>query len=352
MAEIQRFKKKPICGCSQIFNNERDLRNHLHDAHGLKKTIWQDPKLPNKRKRTCKVEPQCSSTELGEEHPKKIRFHYYTPPCHEREHVLKESFVPVPSLLPSVEENLEQYSGPSMCDKYSTRSRSDSVELCFLEASPPPSSGPTTPGLEAIDPRGLEPPAFNSDNARQSCDPVVIQPNSLIFLPEVDEATKKSVSGIKQPQPPALSFASQPSEYCAVTEANERKELQCLTSLSTYDQAVTAEFEWESHPLTQGGGGEGNPSVDDQAPPSGPRRTLTRSKAQTQSPQHHSDSLNSCKPRQRLNAKNKRKLRDLQRQNLTLRQIGPHFADIDMALLRQAWMELKPSQRRTRSRAN
>ncbi|KAL2700119.1 hypothetical protein AAEP93_008642 [Penicillium crustosum] len=353
MAEIQRFKKKPICGCSQIFNNERDLRNHLHDAHGLKETIWQEnPKLPNKRKRTCKVESQCSSTEPGEEHPKKIRFHHYTPPCHEREHVPEESFVPVPALLPSVEENLEQYSGPSMCDKYSTSSRSNSVELCFLEASPPPSSGPTTPGLEAIDPRILEPPKFNSDNARQSCDPVVIQLNSLTFPPEEDEATKMSVSGITQPQPPALSFASQPSGYYAVTEANERKGLQCLTSLSTCDQPVTAEFEWESHPLTRGEGGEGNLSVDDQAPPGGPRRTLTRSKAQTQSPQHHSDSLNSCKPRQRLNAKNKRKLRDLQRQNLTLRQIGPHFADIDMALLRQAWMELKPSQRCTRSRAN
>ncbi|KAJ5839490.1 uncharacterized protein N7525_004678 [Penicillium rubens] len=353
MAEIQRFKKKPICGCSQIFNNERDLRNHLHDAHGLKETIWQEnPKLPNKRKRTCKVESQCSSTEPGEEHPKKIRFHHYTPPCHEREHVPEESFVPVPALLPSVEENLEQYSGPSMCDKYSTSSRSNSVELCFLEASPPPSSGPTTPGLEVIDPRILEPPKFNSDNARQSCDPVVIQPNSLTFPPEEDEATKISVSGITQPQPPALSFASQPSGYYAVTEANERKGLQCLTSLSTCDQPVTAEFEWESHPLTRREGGEGNLSVDDQAPPGGPRRTLTRSKAQTQSPQHHSDSLNSCKPRQRLNAKNKRKLRDLQRQNLTLRQIGPHFADIDMALLRQAWMELKPSQRCTRSRAN
>ncbi|KAJ5531380.1 hypothetical protein N7527_004773 [Penicillium freii] len=306
-----------------------------------------------KRKRASKGEAQSSSAELGDEHTKKIKFHHYSPPFYEREHcVSAESFVPIPAVLPSVEENPEQYSGPRICEKYSTSSRNSSVGLCFSEAGSTPDSGPTTSGLEAIDPRILEHPDFNSDNARQSCDQAVIQPNSLIFPPKEYEATTTSVSGMKEPQPPALSLVSQPSGYCAVTEANERKGLQCLTSLSTCDQAVTAEFEWESHPLTQGEGSEGNLSVDDQAPPSGPRRTLTRPKAQTQSPQHHSDSLNSSKPRQRLNAKDKRKLRDLQRQNLTLRQIGPHFADIDMALLRQAWMELKPSQRCTRSRAN
>ncbi|KAJ6132355.1 hypothetical protein N7471_007570 [Penicillium samsonianum] len=95
------------------------------------------------------------------------------------------------------------------------------------------------------------------------------RPNSLIFPREEDKATKTSVSGKRQPQPPALSLASQPFGYCAVTEANERKGLQCLTSLSTCDQAVTAEFEWESHPLTRGEGGEENLSGDDQAPPSG-----------------------------------------------------------------------------------
>ncbi|KAJ5500694.1 hypothetical protein N7453_009745 [Penicillium expansum] len=294
-------------------------------------------------------EAQSSSTKPGDEHTKKIKFHHYSPPFYEREHcVSAESFVPIPALLPSVEENPGQYSGPGICDKYSTSSRNSLVDLCFSETGLTPGSGPTTPDREAIDPRILEPPKFNSDNTRQSCDPVVIQPSSLIFSPEEDEATKMSVSGIKQLQPPALSFASQPSGYCVVPEANENKGLQCLTSSSTCDQAVTAEFEWESHPLTRGEGGEGNLSVDDQAPSSSPRRTLTRSK----SPRHHSDRLNSYKPRQRLNAKNKRKLRDLQKQNLTLRQIGPHFADIDMALLRQAWMELKPSQRCTRSRAN
>ncbi|KAJ5448127.1 hypothetical protein N7445_002948 [Penicillium cf. griseofulvum] len=284
--------------------------------------------------------------------PKKARFYHYSHLSHEREDYVSEgSSIPVPALLPSVEGNLEQYLGQSICDKYSVSNKSNSVELCFSELVSSPSSGPTTPGLEAIDPRILEPPKFNSDNARQSCDQAAIQPESLISPHEESEAT--SVSGIKQPQPPALSFASPPSGYCAVTEANEeRKDLQeHLTSLPTHDQAVTARFGCDSHPLIREEGKQNRP-CDGQVPPSSPRRPLTRAKSQTQSPQHYPGDLNGYKTPKTLNAKNKRKLRDLQRKNLTLRQIGPHFADVDMALLRQAWMELKPSQRCTRSRAN
>lgn len=86
-----------------------------------------------------------------------------------------------------------------------------------------------------------------------------------------------------------------------------------------------------------------------------PRRTLTRAKAQAQSPQHQADSPKGCKPPQRLDAKNKREVHDLQRQGLTLGQIGKtesHFGGIDMALMRQAWTEWKISQRCTRLRAN
>ncbi|KAJ5971697.1 uncharacterized protein N7479_001615 [Penicillium vulpinum] len=352
LAKIGHCQTKLICGCSQSFHNERDLRLHLHDAHGLKETIWQNPKLPNKRKRTCKLEAQRSSAGPQEGYPKKARFYNYSHPCHGREDCVTEgSFFPVPALLPSVEENVEQYSGPSMCDKYSASSRSNSVELCFSELGSSPSSGSTALGPEAIDPRILETPKFNRDNARQSCDQAAIQPKSLISPHKECEET--SVSGIKQRQSPALSFASQPSGYCAVTEANEeRKDLQeHLTSLPTHDQAVTAEFGCDSHPLTREEGKQNLP-CDDQVPPSCPRSPLTRAKAQTLSPQHYPGGLNGHSPPKGLNAKNKRKLRDLQRKNLTLRQIGPYFADVDMALLRQAWMELKPSQRYTRSRAN
>lgn len=132
-------------------------------------------------------------------------------------------------------------------------SRSNSLELCFSEAGSPLSSGPTTPGLEAIDPRIIEPFEFNKEDARQSCDQAAVQLNSLNLPPEEGEITKMSVSGIEQPQLPTPSFASQPPGHCAVNEANEeRKVLQdCLTSMSACDQTVSAEHQCESHLKTQ-----------------------------------------------------------------------------------------------------
>lgn len=58
-----------------------------------------------------------------------------------------------------------------------------------------------------------------------------------------------------------------------------------------------------------------------------------------------SDSL-----RKELNAREKKELRELKSQNLTLRKIASHFPDIDRASLRQAWIGMAPSQRCTRSR--
>ncbi|CAG8261221.1 unnamed protein product, partial [Penicillium olsonii] len=287
-------------------------------------------------------------------HFKKARFYHDLPPRQEREHCMtEESFVPALAMLPSVEKDLEQYSEPSTYDKYSPSCRSNSVERCFSKAVSSPSSGPTTPGLDVIDPRILNSPKFDRDNAHQSCVQAAMQSNSLTFPPKVCEATKMPVSGKNQPHPPVLGFANQPVGYYAVTETTEkRKDLQdSLTSLSNCEQA-TADFNGDSHSLTREEGGGQNLPCDDQVPRSSPRRALARIKTQNQTPQHHADGLSSCKPRQRFDAKSKRKLRDLQRKNLTLRQIGPHFADVDMALLRQAWMELKPSQRCTRSRAN
>jgi hypothetical protein len=53
--------------------------------------------------------------------------------------------------------------------------------------------------------------------------------------------------------------------------------------------------------------------------------------------------------RKELNARQKKKLRELKSQNLTLRKIASHFPDIDRASLRQAWIGMAPSQRCTRS---
>lgn len=80
----------------------------------------------------------------------------------------EKSFVPALAILPSIEEDLEQYSEPSIYDKYSPSFRNNSVERCFSKAISSPSSEPTTPGLNIIDPRILNSPKFDRDNTHQS----------------------------------------------------------------------------------------------------------------------------------------------------------------------------------------
>ncbi|KAJ6027391.1 hypothetical protein N7460_012208 [Penicillium canescens] len=75
-------------------------------------------------------------------------------------------------------------------------------------------------------------------------------------------------------------------------------------------------------------------------------------KTRSQQPRHHLAEPSPQKLRQKLYAKERRKMLEFKSQNLTLRQIGPHFADIDTAFLRQAWQDLELPQRCTRSGAN
>lgn len=111
---------KSLCGCAQTFDDERGLRHHLHDVHGLNNAIWLNPKLPRKRKRSCKGETQGTSTK-HKEPPKKLRFYRYPPPRHEHEYQLSDTiFLPIPTLLTFIEEHPEQYvyssvSGESTC---------------------------------------------------------------------------------------------------------------------------------------------------------------------------------------------------------------------------------------------
>lgn len=147
---------KPVCGCAQAFNNERDLRHHLHDIHGLNKAIWSSPKHPRKRKHTCKVEleTQRSSTEPEEKRLKRFRFRPYPPPHHKQQsdHV----FISVPALLSYVEEHPERYYRSKLSDTPNKSSRNSSTASYFSAADSSLSSPPTTTGLDVIDPRILK----------------------------------------------------------------------------------------------------------------------------------------------------------------------------------------------------
>jgi hypothetical protein len=161
----------------------------------------------------------------------------------------EKSFVLALDMLPSVEEDLGQYSGLSTYEKYSTSYSISLVERCFSKAGSSASSGLTTLGLDVIDPRILNSPNFNRGNAHRSCVQAAIQPTSLTFPLGECKTTKMSVTGISQPISPIIGFPNQPVRYCAVTEATEkRRDLQeHLTTLSKRDLAANMDSNGGSH---------------------------------------------------------------------------------------------------------
>lgn len=354
MRGIQWSTTKPACGCAQTFDNERGLRHHLHDAHGLNKAIWLNPKPPRKRKRHCKADAHSSSTEEQEDRPRKIRFYHFPPPRQHRDYPLSDDiFVPVPALLSFVEEHPEQYYCPSVSDKTSTGSSSNPVTTCSSGVNSPFGSRPTTPGFEVIDPRILEPLVFDEANGRKSCEQAAVQLDSLTLSSTECDAKEMSSSYTTEPQSPAQNTASWQPAVCASGEQNENeKSFQKDESASSSEsKVVTAEDRRASHFETKTNGSELNSACDDQAYCTVSCESVTRVKSRERTRQQPNNS-NPCNARKKLNAKERRELLELKRQNLSLRQIGSRLPGIDTAVLREAWVDLKPPQRCTRSRAN
>lgn len=153
----------PICGCSQLFESERDFRYHLHDVHGLADGIWKPRKLTMKRKRAAKTEPACADEKVQEPKLKKIQFQHYkplhqhlkTPDSHEWPMTIQAP-VPVPAQASST---FWEYpcppSYPSSDALGSLASESGTADISAPTS--PLSSLRTTPDLELIDPRILDP---------------------------------------------------------------------------------------------------------------------------------------------------------------------------------------------------
>jgi hypothetical protein len=90
---------EPVCGCSQTFQDEREIRHHLHDTHGLKDAIWRNPKPPRKRKYACNNKSLSPPMYAGEERPKTSRFSHYTHPHQgDEEKFSNNVFVSTPSV--------------------------------------------------------------------------------------------------------------------------------------------------------------------------------------------------------------------------------------------------------------
>jgi hypothetical protein len=310
--------------------------------------------------------------------------------------------MPVPTLRSFVEENPEQYYCSSLSDKSTESSRSSSVGSCFSAASSPLSSRPTTPGLEVIDPRILEPlevhkehgcqlydqdsmqtsslemtldghdiknqsfddaapsqshirsiaiqptfgfetsdlRTFNSadyrtEDAYQPCDHVANQLHSLNLSPNKVEVTKVTPTELQNLQGPSTSFTANKVNEEKKHSRNDRPIFMPGNGICS-----AAENEHESHSSAH------QELTDEITPHDGDsiinlKKPLTRAQARQRPIQHFSKDSTREKPRQKLNSTEKRKLRELKSQNWTLRQIGPHFADIDTICLRQAWYPSK-----------
>ncbi|KAJ5454909.1 hypothetical protein N7530_012678 [Penicillium desertorum] len=152
--------------------------------------------------------------------------------------------------------------------------------------------------------------------------------------------------------PPVPSPANPSREDCIndVDDSTSRA-LETCCLIPSSNTTVAVDDKCEEHPHTQAEP-DGDPSCDDQSDVSNVRRPLTRAKTRSQPLLSQPVDLGTRKPRRKLTTKEKRKLLELKGHNLTLRQIGPLFADIDTAFLRQSWEDMELPRRCTRSRAN
>jgi hypothetical protein len=406
------------CGCGQIFDKGRELRHHLHDIHKLNKAIWLSPQHQRKRKHACKEEAQMSPAEPEERRSKIPRFYRYPPPRHEHEHQLSNSiFIPVPTLRAFVEEHPEQYYCSSLSDKSTQSSRSSSVSPWSSATSSPLSSRPTTPGLDVIDPRILEPLGVYEARRPQLCGQDYSETDILEVPPDGEEVKSQSPAVGAHPgfHIPIIADQSVPRFEtigpCSLSPADHNTNDACKTrggvanqlqlsnpspvETNTIEKAIEVipmelhalevpttgftaseanedkENPRDAQPLSKLGNRicsdaemvpehycPANPSLIDGATPRGTdsitglKKPLTRAQARRQPTQPSSNHSAEKTLRQKLTSREKRELREFKSQNCTLRQIGPHFVGIDTVSLRQAWTDIKPAQRCTRSRAN
>jgi hypothetical protein len=153
----------PVCGCSQSFASERDFRYHLHDVHGLADGIWKPGKSTSKRKRDTKTEAASIEDKPQEPKTKKIQFRHYQPPNqHLQAADSRELSTPTQTRAsvskPAIFTFWEYPCPPSYSSSSAPSSPvSESGTAGISAPTSPLSSLRTTPDLELIDPRILDP---------------------------------------------------------------------------------------------------------------------------------------------------------------------------------------------------
>jgi hypothetical protein len=297
------------------------------------------------------VETQGHSTKPEEERDRKARFYRYLPTTQEREHEPSNNiFVPVPTVNSFIEVHSEKYSYSSISENPLSSSRNSSA--CFSAAHSPLSSRPTTPGLDVIDLRILGPSDFNKENGLPSNDEVATQLDSI--TPSLNECNEKilSLNDNLHLNSPILSVASEHPRSYTNNKADGNVEgvrEECPVSIASSTE-LSAEEKDTGHIRFVKGKGDYRKAGGDKRPHvAGVFEATTRVNKRSLTPSKRKDYSNVRKPPQKLSAKDRRRLLALKSQNVTLRQIGPQFTHLDTAFLRQAWIDIKPSQRCTRS---
>ncbi|KAJ5415013.1 hypothetical protein N7509_000111 [Penicillium cosmopolitanum] len=360
MQEISWPPKASICGCSQTFENQRELRHHLHDVHGLNKTIWRNPKPPRKRKATdgnFAVKP-------GEKGAKKLRFYHCPPQCQGDESLISNKiFVPIPAATCFIIESPQETYCSSSSESYSSGARCNSVETHLSTENSQSSSLPTTPGFDVIDPRILEPLNIDKDIEHQGGDETVKLDSLTGCLDEFDR-TKPSFNYITKSVLPAPT-----TEQAAIGIGHEMDGdinavgEKCTEFMSFTHYPARVEDYGRNDVFTEAEKDSEN-EMDVKTTPARIKSTSPtygrdgKYLKKDEYSKHEQKLLPSAaRPnlndlRQKLNARDRRKLLALKSEKKTLRQIAPQFPHLDTGFLRQAWGELKPFERCTRSRVS
>lgn len=177
---------EPVYGCSEVFQNELDLRHHLHDVHGLNKSIWLNRGISKKKKGSINGDEGKISVITDDERDKKIRFSHLPSAFDSKTEAPCDTSISVDAWQLSTaipgdhSKRLNPDEQPKNCD------RSTSVAPCLSEVSSFKKSPATNTSIELIDPQILHP--VNKMNQLQKIDESFPRPN-----PQMRTDDRKSI---------------------------------------------------------------------------------------------------------------------------------------------------------------
>ena len=354
---IQKMKwpsTKPICGCSDSVESEIEFRRHLHDVHGLTNAIWRrsEPQPAVKRKRGAGAQQKRVGANDEGAAPKKVKFQHYQPLPLDQP-VAVEPHSPTAIKLPSHDTAQAGFINQPHADfdhsaRVHARASSDS-ESSMGDISPvtfPLSSARTTPDLYLIDPKLFEPGVSGEDGITMANN-VPNTPDDRPSLSNDDEDAGPHDKTVAQSCDHMSSLCIS-GNACDYEDAGvvEPTASPGRTKLHADLPGVDGGILEDGLPRDDGPAARRArspfPSTSPvySAPSSTPKtrgKATPRYCAKSQNTEYISKGDSLLAPRERS------ALWRLKRENLTWRQIMPHFPEKSVATLRQTWIDMEHS---------